>query len=134
MDSVFLDSSWLKAVIDNKDTFFERASSILDKFEKEKTGLVTSNFIIDEAFTLVRIKCSLEKCAELKEFLKDMGDMLHIERVRAEDERNAWGWFWKDWSKLSFTDCTCFSILKRLGITKVATFDNHFEKAGFEMM
>lgn len=134
MDNVFLDSSWFKAIIDNKDEFFDKASLILDKFEKDKTDLVTSNFIVDETFTLVRVKCSLEKCVELREFLKELGNKLHIERVRVADERLAWDWFWKDWSRLSFTDCTCFAVMERLGLTRVATFDDHFERAGFEIV
>lgn len=134
MDEVFLDSSWFKAVIDEKDDFHTQANLILDRLEKEESILVTSNYVLDETFTLVRVKCGLEKCRKLNEYLRDLGEQLRIERVQTKDERLAWEWFWEPWSKLSYTDCTSFAVMERLGIKQVATFDEHFIKAGFSFL
>jgi predicted nucleic acid-binding protein len=35
---------------------------------------------------------------------------------------------------LSFTDCTSFSIMNDLSISRVFTFDAHFQKAGFNVL
>ena len=48
-----------------------------------------------------------------------------------DDDAGAWEWFEMDWSKLSFTDCVSFAVMKRLGLTDVATFDEHFTRAKF---
>jgi uncharacterized protein len=129
MDSCFVDTSWWKALVDEKDEFHSRT----EKWKGKDIRLVTTNYIIDEMFTLVRVKCGLEKCHKLSEILEATSTILSIERVRAQDERKAWEWFWKDWSKLSFTDCTSFVVMERLGLKDVLTFDEHFLQAGFNI-
>jgi len=52
-------------------------------------------------------------------------------RITAKDEAEAWKYFEKNWSGLSFTDCTSFAMMKRLGITKYFGYDDHFGRAGF---
>lgn len=37
----------------------------------------------------------------------------------------------KDWS---FTDCTSFVVMKRMGLTDAFTSDRHFEQAGFTIL
>jgi len=66
-----------------------------------------------------------------RDYLVDMIGTIKVERVKSRDEIDAWKWFEKDWSKLSFTDCVSFALMKRLGIKRVFGFDKHFEKAGF---
>ena len=36
--------------------------------------------------------------------------------------------------KLSFTDCTSFALMKKLGIKRAFTFDDNFAKVGFEIV
>lgn len=129
-NSVFLDTSFLKALIDPKDDFHKDALPINSKLVHENLTLITSNYIVDESFTLVRVKCGLTKAIELKERLS-RGMKLKITRVIAQDDRSAWNWFINEWKGLSFTDCASFALMKRLGLTRVATFDSHFTKAGF---
>ena len=60
--------------------------------------------------------------------------LIKITRVSVDDEARAWEWFVKDWNDLSFTDCVSFAVMKRLGLEKVLSFDNHFSRAGFEIV
>ncbi len=133
MIDVFVDSSFLKAFIDENDDFHKQAIKIFEILKSRSDSLITSNYILDETFTLVRNKCGLERVKQLVDALDEFDIGLKIIRVLIEDENNAWDWFWKDWSKLSFTDCVSFSVMKRLNINKVATFDAHFSRAGFEV-
>ena len=128
---VFVDTSFFKAFIDEKDEFHKPAVSILEHLEKEEEFLVTTNYILDETMTLIRVKCGLQRVKDLREALVCLRK-LKIVRVLVVDEKNAWNWFWNEWSKLSFTDCVSFAVMKRLGIDGVATFDDHFVKAGFK--
>jgi predicted nucleic acid-binding protein len=49
-----------------------------------------------------------------------------------EDEIAAIGIFRKySGQKVSFTDCISFVLMRRQGITRVFSFDRHFEHAGF---
>ncbi len=128
---VFVDTSFFKAVIDVDDDFHQEAVFILNKLKDETTELVTTNFIIDESLTLIRVRLNLETAIELKNFIETGLDFLKIMRVTVEDELHAWKYFLKPWKGLSFTDCTSFALMKRLGLTRVATFDGHFRQAGF---
>lgn len=130
-DVIFLDSSLFKAVRDEQDEFYQLAKPLWDMLLENKTTLVTNNFILDETYTLLRAKCGKKKALELRRVLLAVGDQLQIERVTVEDEAEAWTWFEKDWRGLSFTDCVCFAMMKRLGIQQVATFNERFREAGF---
>ena len=128
---VFVDSSFFKAIIDKRDDFNKEANKIWVKLEKEKVILITSNYILDETFTLIRTKCGLKIVNAFRENLAESSKVLKFVRITINDEAEAWNWFLNDWSKLSFTDCVSFAVMKRLKLTRAATFDQHFKKAGF---
>jgi uncharacterized protein len=131
---VFIDTSFLKALADKKDDFYVQAHQIWDKIREEQLELVTTNFIIDETFTLLRVRCGVDVARELYDHWNKMDYGIKIVRVNSDDERNVWGWFWRNWSKLSYTDCTSFAVMNRLGLNLAASFDRHFEEAGFELI
>ncbi|OGH17391.1 MAG: hypothetical protein A3C22_01275 [Candidatus Levybacteria bacterium RIFCSPHIGHO2_02_FULL_37_10] len=130
---VFVDSSFFKAIIDKRDDFNKEANKIWVKLEKEKVILITSNYILDETFTLIRTKCGLKIVNAFRENLAESSKVLKFVRITINDEAEAWNWFLNDWSKLSFTDCVSFAVMKRLKLTRAATFDQHFKKAGFKI-
>ncbi len=128
---LFVDTSWFKAFVDIKDDFYTKASDQFSKIESEKILLVTTNFILDESYTLIRKRVSKAESFKFKELLSELTGILSLVRVAPKDENDAWSYFKEDWSDLSFTDCTSFAVMKRLGLKNVATFDNHFARAGF---
>lgn len=131
--SCFVDTSFFKAYADKNDDFHTQALKIFQKLKETKTQLITTNFILDETFTLIRTKCGLTTAKEFKEILEQFESDFKIIRVLAIDEAKAWEWFLKDWSKLSFTDCVSFALMKRMEIDHVVAFDDHFQKAGFHI-
>lgn len=128
---VFLDTSFFKALIDTKDEFHTRALVWWEDKARTTRLYATSNYILDETFTLVRNRCSKAIAFDVRDLLAEVEPSIDIVRVILKDETDAWQWFEKDWSKLSFTDCVTFVQMKRLGLTNVATFDEHFKRAGF---
>lgn len=131
--SVFLDTSFFKAAIDPKDDFYIKAKGILNKLQKEKVNLVTSNYVLDESFTLIRKRCGREMVDKFRKYLSKSALVATIIRVTVADEAKAWDWFLKDWKDLSFTDCVSFALMDRFNIKRTATFDQHFTKAGFQI-
>lgn len=129
----FVDTSFFKAYTDTKDDFHHQALQVFQKLKNEKTQLITSNYILDETFTVIRTKCGLALVKQFKSILEEFATDLKIVRVFTVDDANAWNWFLKDWNKLSFTDCVSFALMKRRKITRVATFDEHFKRAGFQV-
>lgn len=132
--NVFIDTSFFKAILDEKDEFYSRAVKIWEKLKEENAELATSNFIMDEVFTLIRKRRGVKKLTEFRQFLIDNATGIKIFRVTAADEAEAWNWMLKDWADLSFTDCVSFAVMKRVEIERAATFDTHFERAGFMMV
>jgi hypothetical protein len=56
----------------------------------------------------------------------------HIHHVTSEIEEEVYALFKKyDDKRVSFTDCTSFALMKRLGIIAAFTFDDEFEQVGF---
>lgn len=133
-NQVFVDSSWFKALADPSDDFSESAVKQYEIFRNNKTLLVTTNYILDESFTLVRVKVDLQSALDFREMLVSFGSDLKLVRITPQDERMAWEWFPKNWSRLSFTDCTSFAVMKRLGLKEAAAFDKHFTQAGFKII
>jgi len=131
--NIFIDTSWYKAFLDVKDEFHNLAIDQYEKLKSSKTLFITTNFIIDESLTLIRMKSGLPTALNFRDMLFEMVDVLKIVRVMPNDETEAWKWFPKDWRRLSFTDCTSFAVMKRIDLKDVATFDQHFTRAGFNI-
>ena len=132
--TVFIDTSFFKAILDEKDEFYGSAVEIWEKLREENAELATSNFVLDEVFTLIRKRRGINKLEEFRKFLINNATSIKIFRVTAADEAEAWGWLLKDWADLSFTDCVSFAVMKRMEIDRTATFDTHFERAGFKIV
>ena len=92
--------------------------------------LVTSNFVIDETITLVRMHLGHRIAVEIGDKLWK-GVLAIVIHVTEEDERAAWEVFKRYSDKsFSFTDCTSFVLMKRLHIDRAFSFDRHFRQTG----
>ncbi len=95
---------------------------------------VTTDFVLDEVATFVRMATDSETAARLLRGMleRPSGTLIWVDSghfraalemlERHQDRR---------WS---FTDCTSFVIMRELGITKAFSFDRNFEEAGFERL
>jgi len=131
---IFVDTSAFRALLDKKDDFYDKAEELWEKIKKRNCFLLTSNFILDESYTLLKVRGNLGTAKEMKGFLINSEILIKICRVTVRDEVDAWKWFCQDWSKLSFTDCVSFAVMKRLGLKEAFSFDRHFVKAGFKLV
>lgn len=130
---VFVDTSMFKALVDEKDDFHKQAIVFWKRLKEEKVQLVTSNYVLDETFTLLRKRRGRVVVDEFRKSLLKIYE-IKIIRVIVSDEATAWEWFLLDWADLSFTDCVSFAMMKRLDINRAAAFDAHFDRAGFDIM
>jgi predicted nucleic acid-binding protein len=131
---ILLDTGMFKALVDPKDEHHQQSITLIKQLSEEMVMLVTTNYILDEAFTLIRVRCGLTVVKKFRESLRQSLQQLDIVRVTTNDEAEAWKWFLNDWRNLSFTDCVTFAVMKRLGLTRAAAFDEHFRMAGFEVL
>lgn len=130
---IFVDSSMFFALVDENDQFHQKAVQIWQTLKKQKVQLITSNYMLNETFTLIRSRRGAKVVDDFRKSLTDIYN-IRIIRVTVADEAGAWDWFLKDWSKLSFNDCVSFALMKRLELKQVATFDEHFQRAGFTIV
>jgi len=128
---VFIDTGAFLALADASDSSHEDVSLTYQDMLEQGAALYTSNFIIDEAVTLIRARVNHRAAVA---FLKNL-DISGVKalRVTEEDERAAREIFIKYKDKdFSYTDCTSFFLIEKLGIDAVLTLDEHFRQYNFK--
>lgn len=128
-DPLFVDTSAWFALVNRGDPDHALARETLESF---RGRLVTSNFIFDETVTLCLYRLGHPAAVQVGTTLADPG-AVDLLRTTPEDERAAWELFSSRADKrYSFTDCTSFVMMKRMGLRRVAAFDEDFRREGFE--
>jgi predicted nucleic acid-binding protein len=124
--SIFADTSALLAAYNPRDKYYREAR----EFFHSEHRFVTTNFIIDETITLVLSRVGHRLAVELGDNLWN-GNLAGTIYVTEADQRLAWDLFKRyDDKKFSFTDCTSFAVMLRLGLKEVFTFDDDFGQSG----
>ena len=127
---MFLDSTYLIALIHERDQFHRRALYWQSIVEASRRSLLTTEFCLVEVADVLSNRgfgalaqallsdlrnsplVTIEKCSAA---LFDRGLMLHRER---DDKK--WG----------LTDCISFLVMEDYEVLEALTFDHHFEQAG----
>ncbi len=131
---IFVDTGAFVARYVRRDGHHARARRAWAEIEKVRTACFTSNFVLDETFTLLGWQSSFSFAAERARALLT-SKALTILRPDAEDELQAADLFSKFADQeASFTDCTSFALMRRHRLSRVFTFDRHFRDAGFEVL
>ncbi|MDP2762999.1 MAG: PIN domain-containing protein [Enterobacteriaceae bacterium] len=130
---IFVDTSALIALFNSKDQCHSKATIYFEALDPNTVQFHTSNYIIDETITRIRVQdghhYALEFC---KHFFTSK--IFHVHYIEKDIEKAALELFKKYFDKeLSFTDCTSFALMKQLKIKKAFTFDDDFIKVGFEI-
>ena len=122
------------SLADKADHFHMDCRKVRDDWLKKGGILVTSDYVIDETLTLIRMRLSIG-AAERWWLQVAESPRLRCEWIDAARAEKARAWFfkWKDKS-FSFTDCTSFIVMRELRIKNALTVDNHFAEAGFEIL
>ncbi len=134
MNRIFVDTSAWDAIIDGGDA--NHALALL--FSDEIAGhyaLVTTNYVLDELYTLLLLNIGYQRTIRYKQQLDILVQegILEIEWISEQLAFEAWAIFeqFNNDKQWSFTDCTSYVVMKRLGITEVFAFDRHFGQMGF---
>lgn len=130
-DRVFVDTSFVIALINDRDQYYEQAKAVSHKFE--------TAFLITTDAVLLEIGNALAKDyrAEAIEIIKVLRHSKKVE-VRAIDETllekgleiyemykdKTWG----------LVDCISFVVMRDEEVNEVLTFDNDFIQAGFNVV
>ncbi len=96
--------------------------------------LVSTDYVLDETLTLVRMRLGLDAAARWWDGV-EASARLRWEPIDADRLERSRRWFFR-WSdkRFSFTDCTSFVVMRELRLTKALTTDEHFLQAGFTLV
>lgn len=129
---IFVDSgAWIALSLPN-DRNSPTARAAYPELARGVHGsLVTSNFVLDEAITFLRMATDVPTAARLARTVLSSKNVVMAwidpgtfeAALRLFEERPDKRW--------SFTDCTSFAVMKDLGIESAFTFDRNFHEAGF---
>jgi len=122
------------ACADESDPTHDRALQSRDAALESGSVLVTTDYVIDETLTLIRVRLTLA-AAEVWWAQLEGSSRLRWEWIgmaRAEKARDVF--FRHRDKRYSFTDCTSFVVMKELKLKQALTTDRHFRQMGFEVL
>ncbi|MDQ3553416.1 MAG: PIN domain-containing protein [Chloroflexota bacterium] len=121
MTTLFVDTSAFYAAVDRGDGSHHRAITVLGAGDR----LLTSDHILVETWLLLRYRLGRHSAELLWSAIR--GGAAAIEPVGEGDLETAWaiGEEFTD-QDFSIVDRTSFAVMQRLGVLRVATFDNDF--------
>ena len=134
MKRLFVDTGGWMSLADESDPLHRDCVTARDKWLEQGGIFVTSDYVMDETLTLIRMRIGIDAA---ERWWEQVGESPRVrwEWINTERAEKARAWFfkWRDKS-FSFTDCTSFSLMRELNIKKVLTGDRHFREAGFEIL
>jgi predicted nucleic acid-binding protein len=132
-NQVFVDTSAFFAISNRRDSSHENAIAILRRLIQVRTKLVTTNFIVAELHALLLARGNRVVALAALELYDDQA--ITIVRVSEADESEARAIIERyDDKTFSFTDATCFAIMRRLTIQRAFTLDRNFRQYGLEVI
>lgn len=120
-----VDTGVLLAYFDPRDDHTDEAATLL-----RNRRLITTNFVLDELLTLGLARRGADFALRMARKVWD-GDLFDLARVTEADEVRARHYFVRlAGAGASYTDCTSFAVIERLGLPLAFSFDRHFRLPG----
>jgi len=108
------------------------AAAAAERFEANQALLVTTDYVLDETYTLLRSALGNRAAVRFGREIRRGG--IEIVQVDPDIQEEAWRIFQRYADKdFSFTDCTSFAVMRRGKIGLAFTLDRHFRQFGFEV-
>ncbi len=129
--AVFVDTGGWVALQVADDRWHSAARQVLESLVRRRTPLVTSNLVVGETYTLLRVKQGADAAWRFADTLA-RSQLLTVEHVTFELEEEAWALLrrFRD-QPFSFVDGASFALMKQLRLKQALAFDAHFQTAGF---
>ncbi|MBC7341276.1 MAG: type II toxin-antitoxin system VapC family toxin [Clostridia bacterium] len=131
MRPIFVDTSGWCAIYDRGDSNHRQALAYWQELSKNLGLLYTSEYVLDETLTLLRLKVGHLAAVQFGDTVLG-SEAVDLVSITKERWHRAWELFKQCHDQtFSFTDCTSFILMKELGLTEVLAFDHHFRQMGF---
>ena len=140
MDRLFVDTwGWL-TLRDKGEHRHKEIAPVFESFQQSNAGIYTSDFVLDETFTLLFRRLPFAAARESMELLMagvEEGSLvlapISSARFKAAQQLRL---RYQDKPTISFTDLTSMVVMHEFEIQKILTEDNHFAQvgSGFELI
>jgi predicted nucleic acid-binding protein len=132
--SIFVDASAFYALLNKKDDLHEEALSISKSLAETNEVLVTSNYTLAEAYTVIRSKLGFKTAESFIAEIRKNG--IQVTWIDEEVHNRGLEIFLenKEPRDLSFFDCVDLALMESLGIEKAFSFDRHFKSLGIQLI
>ncbi len=126
--TIFVDTWGFKALMDSDDEHHEQVVKLFDVLWKNRTRLITSDYILDETITLLSVRAGIKPAKEFSEIIVNgtSVDKRWVEKKFFYDALEM-KFRYSDKPKISFTDFTSMSIMLSANVKYIITNDRHFE-------
>ena len=130
----FIDSNFFIALSNKIDSTHKKALKILKKIQNSNIDFYTSYHIIDEVLTVLSQRLSKKEAIIFLLAIKESNFPIILDVDEGVREKS-----YKLFKKIkikdiSMIDCYSAILMKQNRIKKCFTFDNHFQKLGFETL
>jgi uncharacterized protein len=130
---VFLDSAAYLALVNPNDARHRQARAAWGRLTQERWRTFTTNFVVAETHSLFLVRLGrVHALAFLRQFAQSSTTVVRIS-LRDEERARSIVFQYQD-KDFSLTDATSFSVMERLRIGVVFTFDRHFAQYGFSLV
>jgi hypothetical protein len=130
--TVFLDTVGLLALWDESDQWHMLAKDCFNQFSVLRANVTTTTFIMLECGNASARRPYRSAVSRLRQEL-ERGQRLIA--PTEEDWQTAWAAYDKGGANSAgIVDEVTFAVMRRMGISKAFTNDQHFRAAGFEML
>lgn len=126
---MFVDTSFLVALLDEDDPGFADALRLWRKAEAERWAVITSTHVVLEACAVLQRRLGV---AAVRKLVHEILEPVALGWVTRDDHEHAMETVLvADQPDLSLVDCVSFEVMRRLDVHACLAFDRHFAEQGF---
>lgn len=127
--SVFVDTSFLVALLDGDDVKSADAMGLWRRAAAERLSVLTSNYVVLETCAVLQRRLGV---SVVRRLVRQILGPVALEWVTRDDhERAVEALLVADRRRLSLVDCVSFEVMRRLDVRECLAFDQQFAEQGF---
>ena len=129
---VFVDTSALLPLLDAGDADHAAVSAAWADLRRAEAVATTTNYVLLEALAVCQRRLGMVAARRLQQ---DLAPVLEVEWVtRQAHAEGSIAMLAANRREVSLVDCVSFEVMRRLGIRRAFTLDEHFREQGFEVV